>query len=67
MKLIKAWVNKVEAPTDKDQAFYRDDQLKGFALRVTATGTKSFVIEKNIGNKAHRLMKTHTPHVPNSC
>ena len=44
-----------ELPVGKDQVFYRDDQLKGFALRVTATGTKSFVVEKNIGNKVRRI------------
>lgn len=55
MKLTKAFVDKVETPTDKDQVFHRDDQLKGFALRVTSTGSKSFVVEKNIGNKVRRI------------
>lgn len=30
------FVDKAEPPKEKDQAFYRDDQLIGFALRVTA-------------------------------
>jgi len=55
VKLTKAFVDKVVAPTDKDQAFYRDDQLRGFALRVTSAGTKSFIVEKNIGNKVRRM------------
>lgn len=55
MKLTKAFVDKAELPIDKDQVFYRDDQLKGFALRVTASGTKSFVVEKNIANKVRRV------------
>lgn len=55
MKLTKAFVDKAAAPTDKDQAFYRDEQLKGFALRVTTSGVKSFVVETTIGNKVRRM------------
>jgi integrase len=55
MKLIKTFVDKAVAPTDKNQIFYRDDQLKGFALRVTLNGVKSFVVEKSIGNKIRRI------------
>jgi hypothetical protein len=44
MRLTKSIVDKIEPPQDKDQAFYRDDQLKGFAVRVTGTGVKSFVV-----------------------
>ncbi len=55
MKLTKKNVDDAQLPIDKDQIFYRDDQLKGFALRVTASGTKSFVVEKNIGNKVRRI------------
>ena len=55
MKLTKAIVDKAELPVGKDQVFYRDNQLKGFALRVTASGSKSFIVEKNIGNKIRRI------------
>jgi integrase len=55
MKLTKKIVDDAQLPIGKDQVFYRDDQLKGFALRVTASGTKSFVVEKNIGNKVRRI------------
>jgi integrase len=55
MKINKSNVESAELPVGKDQVFYRDDQLKGFALRVTATGTKSFVVEKNIANKVRRI------------
>lgn len=48
-------VDDAQLPVGKDQIFYRDEQLKGFALRVTASGTKSFVVEKNIGNKVRRI------------
>ena len=55
IKLNKTFVDKAQPPADKDQIFYRDSELKGFALRITATGTKSFVVEKNIGNKVRRI------------
>ena len=42
-------------PTSRDQAFYRDAQLKGFALRVTANGIKSFVVEKLVNGKVRRM------------
>ena len=58
MKLTKKFVDGAQPPADKDQVFYRDDQLKGFALRVTSSGTKSFVVEKNIGFVTVHLKST---------
>src|SRR3990167_2776239 len=55
MKITKLVVDKILPPKDRDQVFYRDDQLKDFAVRVTASGVKSFVIEKIIGNKVKRI------------
>lgn len=42
------------APPASGQAFYRDETLKGFALRVTS-GCKAFVVEKRIGGKVRRI------------
>lgn len=53
MKLTKSNVERAPVP-DTGQAFYRDDQLKGFALRVTARGVKSFVVEKRIHGRVKR-------------
>jgi integrase len=55
MKLTKSVVDKAVPPKEKDQIFYRDSELKGFALRVTAGGIKSFVVETLIGNKVRRM------------
>lgn len=55
IKIKKSTVDSAELPIGKDQIFYRDIELKGFALRVTASGMKSFVVEKNIGNKVRRI------------
>jgi integrase len=55
MKITKSFVEKATIPTNKDQIFYRDKELKGFALRVTSAGTKSFVVEKIVGNKVKRI------------
>ena len=56
IKINKSFVDKeAKIPVGKDQVFYRDSELKGFALRVTANGVKSFVVEKNIGNKVRRI------------
>ena len=55
MRITKSTVDKIKPPKDRDQAFHRDDQLKGFAVRVTASGVKSFVVEKLINNKVRRI------------
>lgn len=53
MRLTKTCVDKAETPSS-GQSFYRDDQLKGFALRVTSTGAKSFIVETRINGKVRR-------------
>jgi len=55
MRITKASVDKILPPSDRDQVFYRDDLLKGFALRVTSGGVKSFVVEKLIGHRVKRI------------
>jgi integrase len=54
MRLTKSAIAKLQPPTT-GQVFYRDDTLKGFAIRVTAGGTKSFVLEKLIERKVRRV------------
>jgi integrase len=55
MRLTKTVVDTLQAPIDRDQAFYRDSQLKGFAVRVTASGVKSFIVEKLVSGKVRRM------------
>lgn len=55
MKITKSTIDRLQPPTDKSQAFYRDELLKGFAVRITANGIKSFVVEKLINRKVRRI------------
>jgi len=37
------------------QKFFRDPILKGFAVRVTANGVRSFIVEKRVDGKIKRI------------
>ena len=54
VKLTKRVVEQTPIPTDRGQAFLRDSVLPGFGLRVTAKGTKSFIVEKRIDGRVRR-------------
>jgi integrase len=54
MRLTKNKIAKLPTPAE-GQAFYRDDTLRGLAVRVTAAGTKSFVLEKLIHRRVRRI------------
>ena len=53
-KLTKRHVDALPAPST-GQVFVRDTEMKGFALRITASGAKSFVVEKRINGKSRRI------------
>jgi integrase len=54
MHLTKTAIKKLLLPAE-GQAFYRDDVRKGLAVRVTAGGTKSFVLEKLVYHRVRRI------------
>ena len=54
MKITKRAVDSVTPPA-KGYALYWDDELKGFGLRVTSSGVKSFILQKRIHGKDHRI------------
>jgi integrase len=55
MKLTKTVIDKIIPSPTGNQTIYRDGQLKGFALRVTRNGAKSFIVEKRTNNKLARV------------
>lgn len=54
MRLNKTAVVRLKPPAT-GQAFYRDDELKGFAVRITSTGQRSFVVETRVNRKSRRV------------
>ena len=53
MKLTKKMIDTAKHPT-QGQTFLRDDQLRGFALRMTSSA-KSFVLERSIHGQVRRM------------
>lgn len=55
-RLSKKVVDNLTLPTEVSKPiFYRDDSLKGFGVKVTSLGRKSFVVEKRINGKVRRI------------
>jgi integrase len=54
VKITKTAVDRFAIPKH-GQAFLRDTLIQGFALRVTASGGKSFIVEKRIKRKVRRI------------
>ncbi len=61
-KITKSYVDKLSVP-ETGQAFIRDTELKGFAVRITSSGTKSFILEKRINGKVKRLTIGRYPEI----
>jgi integrase len=54
MKLTKTAVDKLPAP-EGSPTFYRDNELRGFGVKVFPSGVKSFFLEKKIHGRAKRI------------
>src|SRR5580704_15806339 len=52
--ITKSTVDQL-TPPGAGQKFLRDNKLRGFALRVTASGAKSFVYEGRIHGRVRRI------------
>ena len=61
--LTKVVVEAAKAPIN-GQRFVRDDAIKGFALRVIASGAKSFVWEGRINGRVRRVTIGQFPDMP---
>ena len=53
-KLTKSYIDKLAVPVS-GQAFYRDPLFTGFAVRITAQGAKSFILERRVNHKVKRI------------
>ena len=55
VKLTKTLVDDLQPP-EKGQAFVWDSELAGFAVRITATGVKAWIIQMRVrGGKERRM------------
>ena len=54
MKLTKRSVDGLQPPAE-GQAFYWDDELKGFGVRITANGVKTFILQGRVHGKTRRI------------
>jgi hypothetical protein len=61
--LTKAVVEAAKAPT-RGQGFIRDDSIKGFALRVKASGARSFIWEGRVNGRVRRITIGQFPDMP---
>ena len=61
-KINKGAVDGAETPAT-GQAFIWDTEIKGFALRITSGGTKTFIVQKRIGGKDRRVTLGRYPEI----
>lgn len=54
--LTQTWVKTAPCPTDgRTQALYYDDRLRGFGLRVTAGGKRTYIAEALVQGRTRRV------------
>jgi integrase len=52
--ITNTFIEKLPVPASSGQAIHYDDELTGFAVRVTAGGSKSFIVDTRKGTKSIR-------------
>jgi integrase len=57
MRITKREVDKIQAPTDEKQVFFWDDRLKGFGIKVTRTGVKTYVVKGRVKGGREKRVK----------
>jgi integrase len=62
IKINKSFVDGITLP-NSGQSFHRDNELKGFGLRVTSGGAKAFILEKRINRKVKRITLGKYPEI----
>lgn len=55
MKLTQTGIAKAKLPAGKAEAFYWDDEMPGFGLRLRSGGSRIFVIQYKVGAKHRRI------------
>jgi hypothetical protein len=59
--ITKSDIEKEAKPTeDGKPAFYFDDKIKGFGVRVTS-GSKTFILDRKLNGKTVRVSIGHVP------
>lgn len=56
MKLTKSEIDALTCPPDKRDVMFTDSEVKGFAVRVNTTGTKTFLFNYRFAGKPKRLV-----------
>lgn len=56
MKLTKREIDALACPPGKRDAMFMDDELRGFGLRVTETGSKVFLFQYRFAGRVRRLV-----------
>jgi integrase len=54
VKLTKSAIEKLPTP-EAAPAFHRDDELRGFGVKVSTAGLKTFFLEKRVSGKVKRI------------
>lgn len=55
LKLTKTLVESLPVPTDKEQVFYWDISTKGFGVRITSKGVRSYIVQRPVNGRTRRV------------